>query len=278
MPTNTRTPSGSDSGVCAPTPSDAVGTVDNILTRIDALEKDVARLKALETTINNLAYISPAYSAQNNALAVSMLPAGVTEQFPGSAWVTAYGTISGVVFPDDFVKNLYGGVDGVLQYPVGTNPASGNVSYIEFDTDGSSGGGNLNSGFNSVLDEYGDVSWLTYGIGSEATTKFNVAGLYAIHYQAQIIGQDTGVRLPVFVGFRGSSATSAICYSASSVDEDSVEISYVNMSCVFEMPNGRTGQLVGSTSAFNPYLDAMPASGTHNFDVQHSSLKILKIG
>jgi hypothetical protein len=124
MPTNTRTPSVSD-GICAPTPSDLAGTLDNIVTRLENIERDLARLKNCEFQVANLAYISPAYSAQNNALAVSMLPAGVTEQYPGSAWVTAYGTISGIRFSDDFFRNLYGGTDGVMRFPVGSPPTPG---------------------------------------------------------------------------------------------------------------------------------------------------------
>lgn len=280
MPTNTRTPLPSGD-ICAPTPSDTVGTLDNLLARVEALEKELAQLKSGDLSVYNLSLLSPQYSAVNNALALSMLPAGVTEQFPGSAWVTAYGTISGIVFPSDFVKNLYGGVDGVMQYEVGSLPGGrADVSYIEFNTDGTSGGGNLLSPFNSVIDSSDDVDdWLSYTTGSGAgTVAFQEEGIYAVYYQAVIIGSSAGVRLPCKASFLSSSTASAVCYGASVVDEDDVETSFLNMSAIFEVPNITASLSVGEVNSFVPYVEAMPASGSHNFSTVNSTLRIAKIG
>ena len=278
MPTNTRTPLPSGD-ICAPTPSDTVGTLDNLLARVEALEKELAQLKSGDLSVYNLSLLSPQYSAVNNALALSMLPAGVTEQFPGSAWVTAYGTISGIVFPSDFVKNLYGGLDGVMQYEVGSLPGGGgDVSFIEFDTDGTSSLGTLDSPLNSVLDDEGDLDWITYSLGVSPTIRFNEAGLYHVSYQATIIGQDTGVRLPCRATFKSSGVANAVCYGVSVADEDDVEISYLNMSAVFKIPDLNRGHGVGDTDSFNPWLEAMPASGSHDFDTANSSLRLAKLG
>lgn len=55
--TSTRTPS-TDSGVCAMSPSDLVGYVGNLISRMEAAEQEIAELKAANVTANQLSDLS----------------------------------------------------------------------------------------------------------------------------------------------------------------------------------------------------------------------------
>lgn len=154
---------------------------------------------------------------------------------------------------------------------------SGSLTFIEFDTDGTSSSGNLVSPLNSILDQVGSPgNWLGWTLGSSPQIKFKRGGLYMVNYQAQIEGADAGVRLMCTASFLSASVGSGPCFGGSVPNENDDTISYINMSSVFEMPN-HLGFSVGTFVDYLPYVKSKTASGTHNFDTVFSSLKLTKL-
>jgi hypothetical protein len=275
---------GSASSVCSISPSDMAGQIDNLLERIEALEQAVAELTAANITATQLSDIS-----ENGGWIYNVTYMGIEGwiQTPNGTLIPPSGvslstlgllTSTGQQFPIVSMDS-----DGVLQFGLAddgtvSGGAVGSKDFIEFDTDGTSTSGNLTSPLNSVLDSNGNLSWITYNLGSSPQIKFNTSGIYSVSYQAQILGVDAGIRLPCRATFMSTITSTAIACGASVVDEDEVDISYLNISATFEMPNNRTNLNTGVLYSYLPYIEAMPASGTHNFDTFGSSLMITKLG